>query len=144
MPVRRASAEWTGNLKSGAGKVKLERSKIEAGYSAGSRFDEADGTNPEELIGAAHAGCFSMALADLLEDAGYEPEWIRTTADVELKKTGEKEFEISRITLKTEARAPGVDKDAFVEIANKAKEGCPVSKALKGVEISLEAEPAEG
>jgi osmotically inducible protein OsmC len=144
MPVRRASAEWTGGLKNGAGKVKLERSKIEAGYSAGSRFEEADGTNPEELMGAAHAGCFSMALADLLEGAGYEPEWIRTTADVELKKVGEAEFEISRITLKTEARAPGADKDAFVEIANKAKKGCPVSKALKGVEISLEAELAEG
>jgi osmotically inducible protein OsmC len=142
MAVRRGSAEWKGGLKGGHGTVRIGAGGIEAGYSFKSRFEEGEGTNPEELIGAAHAGCFSMALAAMLEEAGHAPNWVRTSADVELNKTAEGGFAIGHITLRTEASVAGIDPKAFVDIADKAKRGCPVSVALKAVEISLEAKLA--
>jgi osmotically inducible protein OsmC len=143
MPVRRASAEWKGRLKDGKGKVKLGKIGVEADYSFRSRFEEGKGTNPEELIAAAHAGCFSMALAGVLEAEGYDPKWVRTSAEVELRDVGDNKFQIMHITLRTEAAVAGIDRETFMDIANKAKVGCPVSVALKAVEISLEAKLAE-
>jgi osmotically inducible protein OsmC len=110
----------------------------EGAYSFGSRFEEAPGTNPEELIGAALAGCFSMALAGALGRGGHRPERVATKAKVHIEKVGEG-FAITRIELDTEARVPGIDEAAFRETAEGAKKGCPVSKALTGVEITLDA-----
>ena len=107
-------------------------------YSAASRFEDAEGTNPEELIGAAHAGCFSMALSLMLGEEGFEPESIETHAEVTIKHEGEDIF-ISTIRLETEADVPGIDEETFQSLARAAKEGCPVSKALAGVDIELEA-----
>ena len=111
----------------------------EGPYSFQSRFEEGDGTNPEELIAAAHAGCFSMALSGGLANAGYEPESIETTANVHLDKVGDG-WGITNIKLETKGRVPGIDADEFQRQAEAAKEGCPVSQALKAVDISLEAE----
>jgi osmotically inducible protein OsmC len=115
---------------------------FEGSYSAASRFEEGEGTNPEELIAAAHAGCFSMALALALGEAGHEPESIETQADVTISPAGDG-FEIDRINLHTSARVPGIDQDEFERLAGAAKEGCPVSKALGAVgDINLEAQLA--
>ena len=138
MAVRKAEAEWTGNLREGKGRVKLGSGAFEGEYSFVSRFEDGKGTNPEELIGAAHAGCFSMALAAGLTKAGLSPKRIKTTAQVHLEKVGEA-FEITRIQLDTEAEVPGVDEKAFLEHAENAKKGCPVSKALAGSKIELTA-----
>jgi lipoyl-dependent peroxiredoxin len=138
MAVRKAEAEWTGNLREGKGRVKLGSGAYEGEYSFVSRFEDGKGTNPEELIGAAHAGCFSMALAAGLTKAGLSPKRIKTTAQVHLEKVGEA-FEITRIELDTEAEVPGVDEKAFLEHAENAKKGCPVSKALAGSKIELKA-----
>ena len=138
MAVRKAEAEWTGNLREGKGRVKLGSGAFEGEYSFVSRFEDGKGTNPEELIGAAHAGCFSMALAAGLTKAGLSPKRIKTTAQVHLEKVGEA-FEITRIQLDTEAEVPGVDEKAFLEHAENAKKGCPVSKALAGSKIELKA-----
>ena len=138
MPTRRAQAEWTGDLKGGRGTMALGSGAYEGAYSFGSRFEEAAGTNPEELIGAALAGCFSMALAAALGRAGHDPQSVATKAKVHLEKVGDA-FAVTRIELDTEARVPGIDDDAFQETAAGAKEGCPVSKALAGVEITLDA-----
>jgi lipoyl-dependent peroxiredoxin len=138
MPVRKANAVWEGTIKEGQGRMSLGSGAFEGRYSFGSRFEEAGGTNPEELIGAAHAGCFSMALSGALGRSGFPPKRIATTAKVHLEKVGEG-FQITRVELDTEAEVPGIDESAFQEHANKAKEGCPVSKALGGVEISLNA-----
>jgi osmotically inducible protein OsmC len=138
MPVRQAKAVWEGGLKDGQGTVALGSGAFEGRYSFGSRFEEAGGTNPEELIGAAHAGCFSMALAAGLGRAGYQPKRVATAAKVHLEKVGEG-FKITRIELSCEAEVPGIDDAAFQEAARKAKEGCPVSQALGGVEITLQA-----
>jgi lipoyl-dependent peroxiredoxin len=140
MPKRRASARWDGSLQEGAGTMRLATGSYEGPYSFQSRFEEGDGTNPEELIAAAHAGCFSMALSLGLGSAGYEPERIETEATVEIDKVGDG-FAITRIVLNTRARVPGIDEDEFERQAEAAKEGCPVSQALGGVEtIELEAE----
>ena len=139
MPVRKADAVWTGTLKEGSGKMKMQSGAYEGGYSFGSRFEEAPGTNPEELIAAAHAGCFSMALSAELGEAGHDPQEVATTADVHLEKTDDG-FTVTRIVLKTKARVPGIDEDTFLEIAEGAKKGCPISRLLTGAEISLEAE----
>lgn len=137
MPQRKGSAEWTGGLKNGKGTVSPDSGVFEGGYSFGSRFEETGGTNPEELIGAAHAACFSMALAAALEKAGYEPRRVTTTARVDLEmKDGPK---ISTITLDTEADVPGIEAEEFRKQAEGAKENCPVSRALAGVDIRLEA-----
>ena len=138
MPVRKANAVWEGSLKEGQGTMKLGSGAFEGRYSFGSRFEEAAGTNPEELIGAAHAGCFSMALAAGLGRAGFAPQRVATSAKVHIEKVGEG-FKITRIELDNESAVPGIDDAGFQEAARKAKEGCPVSQALGGVEITLNA-----
>ena len=138
MPVRKANAVWEGSLKEGHGTVALGSGAYEGRYSFGSRFEEAGGTNPEELIGAAHAGCFSMALSAGLGRAGFTPTRVATSAKVHLEKVGEG-FKITRIELDNESTIPGIDESTFQEHATKAKEGCPVSQALAGTEILLNA-----
>jgi osmotically inducible protein OsmC len=138
MPVRKAEAVWEGNLKEGKGKMKLGSGAFEGAYSFASRFEDAKGTNPEELMGAAHAGCFSMAFSLFLGNAGYMPERISTVAHVHIDKVGEG-YKITKIDLETEAKIPGIDEKKFLEQAEAAKRGCPVSQALAGVEISLKA-----
>jgi len=138
MPVRKAQARWEGNLKEGQGVMKLESGAYEGKYSFGSRFQEDPGTNPEELIAAAHAGCFSMALTVGLGRSGYDSKSVETSARAHLEKVGEG-FKITRIELSTVADVPGVDEATFQEHAEGAKANCPVSQALAGVEISLEA-----
>ncbi|MEJ2629063.1 MAG: OsmC family protein [bacterium] len=139
MPIRKSKAEWQGNLKQGKGSMSLGSGSFTGSYSFGSRFEETQGTNPEELIGAAHAGCFSMAFAHELDQKGYTPKKVSTEARVELEKKNEG-FAIITITLITRAEVSGVDEEIFQKIAQEAKKGCPVSKALAGVEIKLQAE----
>lgn len=138
MAKRTASAVWEGTLREGKGTVKLGSGAFEGAYSFASRFEEGTGTNPEELIGAAHAGCFSMALAAGLTRAGFSPRRISTTANVSLEKVGDA-FRITKIELNTEAEIPGIDDNGFQEQAETAKKNCPVSQALAGTEISLRA-----
>lgn len=139
MPKRRGQAQWRGGLKQGSGTVNVEGGALEnASYSAGSRFGDQPGTNPEELIGAAHAGCFSMAFALGLEEAGFTPETIDTTASVTIEEVPDG-FSITSIHLDTTASVANIDEARFQEVADEAKKGCPVSKALAGVGISLEA-----
>jgi lipoyl-dependent peroxiredoxin len=142
MPTRTAQARWEGSLQEGRGTMRMATGAYEGPYSFKSRFEEGEGTNPEELIGAAHAGCFSMALSGGLGSAGYEPESVETTAQVHIDKAGEG-FKITRIELDTKARVPGIDRDEFERQAEAAKEGCPVSQALTGTEITLSAELVE-
>jgi osmotically inducible protein OsmC len=139
MPTRTAEAEWKGNLAEGEGTLKVGSGAFEGPYSFKSRFEEGQSaTNPEELIGAAHAGCFTMALTAALSRAGIKPTRIHTTARVKLEKIGEA-FSITQIDLETEAEIPGIDDAKFQELANGAKQNCPVSKALAGTEIHLQA-----
>ena len=138
MAVRTATAEWKGDLQGGSGTLETESGAVQTGYSFGTRFGEERGTNPEELIGAAHAGCFSMALANMLAQAGHTPTSIRTEAKVKLEML-EGGPTITRIDLRTRGKVPGMDEGAFVEQAERAKGGCPVSRALKAVEITLDA-----
>jgi len=133
-----ATAVWEGSLKEGKGRMKLGTGAFEGAYTFKSRFENGAGTNPEELIGAAHAGCFSMALSAGLGRAGFTPKRIETSARVHLEKVGEA-FRITRIDLKTEAAVPGIDAKAFQDQAEAAKKGCPVSAALAAVTISLDA-----
>ena len=132
MPKRRAEARWDGSLEDGQGTMRMASGAYEGPYSFQSRFQEGDGTNPEELIAAAHAGCFSMALSGDLGAAGHEAESVETNATVHIDKV-EDGFEITRIELDTRASVPGIDEDEFQRIAEAAKKGCPVSKALRGV-----------
>jgi osmotically inducible protein OsmC len=138
MPARIAEAEWKGSVTEGAGTMKLGSGAFEGKYSFKSRFEDGVGTNPEELIGAAHAGCFSMALSAQLGRAGFTPTRIHTTAKVHLTKS-EGGFSINQIDLDTEAEVPGISPEVFQEQAEGAKKGCPVSKALAGVDIKLNA-----
>ena len=138
MPVRSANAVWEGSLKDGKGSMKLQSGAFQGAYSFSTRFEEEPGTNPEELIAAAHAGCFSMALSATLGKSGFTPTRIATSAKAHLEKVGEG-FGITKMQLTTEATIPGIDNDKFQEIAAAAKAGCPVSKALAGVEILLDA-----
>jgi len=138
MPVRKAEAVWYGGLTDGKGTMKFGSGAYEGAYSFASRFADGSGTNPEELIGAAHAGCFSMALSLFLGNSGYKPEHIKTSAKVHIEKAGEG-FRITVIELETEVKAPGIDEKTFLEQAELAKKGCPVSQALTGVEIRLKA-----
>ena len=138
MPLRKAEAEWKGTLKDGKGTIKSESGAINGQYSFSTRFENGVGTNPEELIGAAHAGCFSMALAAALEKGGHPAKRVHTTAAVRLDKVGEG-FGITKIDLTTEAEVPGIDDAAFQQAAAGAKANCPVSRALTGVQISLQA-----
>ncbi|MDA8138183.1 MAG: OsmC family protein [Desulfobacteraceae bacterium] len=139
MPTRTAQARWEGKFKNGSGTMKFGNGAYEGRYSAGSRFENAEGTNPEELIAAAHAGCFSMALAVTLEHAGYSPTDIQTRADVQIQKVGEG-FSITNILLSTMAQVPGVSADEFQKLAEITKKNCPVSKVLAGASIQLKAE----
>jgi osmotically inducible protein OsmC len=141
MPTRNASATWNGDLKSGNGSFKGSSGALQGNYSFGTRFESAPGTNPEELIGAAHAACFSMALAAGLGKAGLSPQKVSTTAAVTIDKVGEG-FKITKIKLTCEANVPGADAKKFQEIANATKTGCPVSGALSAVPIELEAKLA--
>jgi lipoyl-dependent peroxiredoxin len=135
MPVRNAHAAWTGTLKEGAGQLRLGSGAYEGRYTFASRFEEGPGTNPEELIGAAHAGCYAMFLTATLGKAGHTDTEVSTTATVHLGAGPT----ITLIELTTEARVPGLDDAAFQEFAQIAKDGCPVSKALAAVEIRLTA-----
>jgi osmotically inducible protein OsmC len=136
--IKKASAVWKGNLKDGIGSISTESGVLkEAPYGFKARFENGKGTNPEELIGAAHAGCFSMALSKMLGDAGLTPDRIETHAAVTLDKVGEG-FEITSSHLSVIAKVPGTDQAKFEEIANKAKAGCPVSKVLKA-KITMDA-----
>lgn len=142
MAVRTAQAVWNGTLQEGKGAMKLGSGAFEGQYSFSSRFEEGSGTNPEELIGAAHAGCFSMAFSGGLGRAGFPPTRIETSARVHLVK-GEAGFRITSIELQTVAEVPGIDETTFQELAEAAKKGCPVSQALTGVEIKLHARLTE-
>ena len=137
MPTRNAHAEWNGSISEGNGRMAFGSGAFEGKYSFTSRMEDGPGTNPEELIGAAHAGCFSMALSVVLGTEGHEPESIKTDAKVRFDKEGEG-WAIKSVALTTRARVPGIDNDAFVKAAEAAKENCPVSQAL-AVEISLDA-----
>jgi osmotically inducible protein OsmC len=138
MPVRTSQAEWQGNLKDGKGSVELGSGAFKGSYSFPSRFEDGTGTNPEELIAAAHAGCYSMALSAGLSKAGFTPTRVHTVAKVHLEKVGEG-FEITTIELETEAEIPGIENAVFLEQAEAAKKGCPISKALAGPTIKLNA-----
>jgi len=139
MAIRKANAEWKGSLQGGEGTMSLQSGAYEGPYSFASRFEEGTGSNPEELIAAAHAGCFSMALSGVLGAQGVEPESIRTEAAVQILKEGEG-FAIKKIELTTTARVPGIEDDAFQQAVQAAKDGCPVSVALAAVEsISVNA-----
>ena len=139
MPKRFANANWKGTIGDGSGEMSY--GSYEGKFSVASRFEDGEGTNPEEMIGAAHAGCFSMAFSAALTEEGFEPESIETRAQVTVEKVAEDspDFHIPSIVLKTEASIPEIDEETFQQIAQAAKEGCPVSKALAGVDISLEA-----
>lgn len=138
MPVRNAEARWNGSITEGEGQMKLGSGAFEGAYSFKTRMGDQPGTNPEELIGAAHAGCFSMALSAALGKAGFTPTSIYTKAAVRFDKQ-DAGFAITSIDLTTEAEIPEIDDAKFQEIANGAKEGCPVSKALAGTQINLKA-----
>lgn len=136
--TRHADAEWKGGLKDGAGQVQLGSGAFTGPYGFKSRFESGPGTNPEELIAAAHAGCYSMALTHALEGAGHQPERVHTVAVVHLNQTATG-FEIPEIELTTQAVVPGLDDAAFQRIAEDAKTNCPVSKVLAGARIGLKA-----
>jgi len=137
---RSASAVWHGGLKDGNGTISTQSGAVkELQYSFGSRFESGVGTNPEELLGAAHAGCFSMALSAQFTEAGLKPETIETTAVVTLEMLKDGGPTITKIHLTTKVTAPGVDKAKFDELATAAKLGCPLSKVLKAAEITLDA-----
>lgn len=138
MLTRTANARWNGGLKDGNGTVALGSGAWSGQYSFTSRFENGVGTNPEELIGAAHAGCFSMAFAGGLERAGFKAESVATTAKVSIDKV-DGGFKVVRIDLVTEAKVPGIDPAVFQEQAQAAKAGCPISKALAAVDITLDA-----
>lgn len=138
MVVRHAEAEWKGDGPHGEGHMKVESGAFEGPFDFRSRMENGKGTNPEELLGAAHAGCFSMQLAFMLTQGGTPPTRIHTRANVHFGPKG-KGFAISRIDLHTEASVPGIDAAKFAEQAQAAKQSCPVSQALAGVEIHLDA-----
>ncbi len=139
MATRNGSAVWKGNLKEGSGELSVGDGVFSGAYSFSSRFEEGEGTNPEELIAAAHAACYSMAFSNVLTEAGHAPESVSTTAKLQLRPLDGKPS-IASIELEVEATVPGIDEAAFQEHAEAAKVGCPVSRALAGVpEISLEA-----
>jgi osmotically inducible protein OsmC len=139
MPIRTASARWQGNLTEGSGTIKTGKGGYEGNYSFKSRFEEGEGTNPEELIAAAHSGCFSMAFSKGLADAGFTGTSVETTATVHLDKT-DAGMTVTRIDLDTVGVVPGIDAADFQKIAEGAKENCPISRLLSpGAEITLNA-----
>ncbi len=153
MPVRHAEAVWDGELDTGDGWVSVESGAVDSAYSFRSRFGDetlrtqqvepddlstSDRTNPEELIGAAHASCFSMLLAQLIEDHGYSPDTIETHADVTLETDADDDPVITQIDLYTDAEVPGLDEEQFQELIEEARDACPVSQALGGVTIDVD------
>jgi len=138
MAIRESSAVWEGNTREGKGTMRLGSGAFEGAYTWSSRFEDKPGTNPEELIGAAHAGCFSMALSSILTKAGHVPTRISTTAKVHLDNSPK----ITLIELTTVGEVPGIDENIFIDFAEQAKKGCPVSQALAAVEIRLDAKLA--
>ena len=138
MPARKADAQWEGSLQEGSGTMRLGGGAYEGPYSFKSRFEDGNGTNPEELIAAAHAGCYSMALSGALGRAGHPPTSVHTTASVHLNKT-DAGFRVQKIDLVTKAVVPGIDDAAFQDVAKTAKETCPISVLLSSVEITLDA-----
>ncbi len=142
MSIHKAKARWEGNLPKGKGIIALENLDFKGAYSFKSRFEDGKGTSPEEMIGGALAGCFSMALSNMLDQEGFTPQSIDTTAQVTLAKAGDG-FEISEIMLSTTGNIAEIDEKRFAEIARKAKNNCPVSKALAGVNINLKAKLAD-
>lgn len=138
MATRQSHAEWTGDLKNGHGTMALGSGAYEGAFSFRSRFENGDGTSPEELLAAAHAGCFSMALSNILAEAGSPPDSVKTNAKVHLEMGGQGP-RITRIELDTEASVPGMSESDFLEHAQAAKENCPVSQLFKGTEIELDA-----
>lgn len=139
MPTRSGSATWNGDLQSGDGKLTVGEGVFEGAYSFKSRFEEGEGTNPEELIAAAHAACFAMAFSNILDGAGHTPESVDASARAVLKEVDGAPT-IARIELKADASVPGIDDDEFQQLADQAKKDCPVSRALASVpEINLEA-----
>jgi osmotically inducible protein OsmC len=140
MATRNGSAEWRGDLKGGEGNLTVGDGAFQGPYSFSSRFEEGQGTNPEELIAAAHAACFTMALSNILAENGHAPDSVETVAKVHLRQVDGKPT-IQRIDLETEGQVSGIDQDQFVRHAEEAKEGCVVSRALAGVEeINLAAQ----
>ena len=138
MPERKASAQWRGSLKDGSGTMRLGSGAFEGNYSFASRMENGAGTNPEELIGAAEAGCFSMAFANALATEGHPAQEIRTSANVHFDR-GDKGWAITRIDLATEGVVPGIDEATFKRIAEDSKKNCPVSKALAATAINFTA-----
>ena len=139
MPIRTADARWQGNLTEGSGTLKTGKGGYQGNYSFKSRFEEGEGTNPEELIAAAHAGCFSMAFSGDLAKAGFTPTSVETTAKVHLDKT-DAGFSVTRIDLESVGDVPGIDEGTFQKIAESAKDNCPISRLLApGAQISLSA-----
>ncbi|RAK35482.1 osmotically inducible protein OsmC [Actinoplanes lutulentus] len=137
MPIRTASARWEGNLTEGSGTVKTGKGGLQGNYSFKSRFEEGEGTNPEELIAAAHSGCFSMAFSKGLADAGFTPTSVETVAKVRMDKV-DGGFGVTGIELETVGDVPGIDDTTFQKIAEGAKENCPISKLLSpGAPITL-------
>lgn len=138
MSTRKAEAVWEGDLTAGHGTMRTESGALNGAYSFRTRMGDTPGTNPEELIAAAHAGCFSMALAAALSQAGHRPDRIQTSAGVTLDKVGDG-FKITTIRLHTRAHVPGIDEATFRTFADNAKRNCPVSQALAGAKIELDA-----
>jgi osmotically inducible protein OsmC len=139
MKKNKAQAKWNGNLKKGDGTIKLPTSDKEFSFTFSSRFEDGKGTNPEELIAAAHAGCFSMAFSGLLADNGYNPKSVTTTSVVTIDKAGDG-FKITQSALNTVGDIPEIDEDEFLKLAQAAKENCPVSQALDSIKITLDSE----
>ncbi|MES1941274.1 osmotically inducible protein C [Salinisphaera sp. T5B8] len=137
MPVRKADAQWQGDLKSGKGYMSLESGAYEGQFSFKTRFEDGTGTNPEELIGAAHAGCFSMQFSAMLAEAGHTPDSVKTQAKVHFSVDGTPTIE--RIELITRGQVPGIEASEFEDIAAKAKQACPVSRLYQGAQIDLDA-----
>ena len=135
---RRATARWTGTVPKGSGQMGGGSGALDVPFSLRSRVEDTPQTNPEELLGAAHAGCFSMSLSNLIEEAGYEPGSVETTAEVVLEQQ-EGGFSITSITLRARGRTDGLDEAEFARLAEEAKATCPVSRALAGVPIALDA-----
>ncbi|HET9441969.1 MAG TPA: OsmC family protein [Acidimicrobiales bacterium] len=138
MPIRTADAQWEGALRDGSGTMRFGSGAYEGAYTYASRFEEGTGTNPEELIAAAHAGCFSMQFSALLDRAGHRPTRVRTSADVHLDNNGGG-FSVTSIDLHTEGEVPGIDEATFLEVADEAKRTCPVSRLLTGATINVHA-----
>lgn len=138
MPTRKAHARWEGSVKEGKGTVDFGNGLFEGPYSFGSRFEDGRGTNPEELLGAAHAACFAMALSLVLGQAGFKPDYVDAAAHVTVKSQ-DGGFKITKSHLVCEAQVPGIDSAIFMQHAEEAKAGCPVSRALAGTEITLNA-----